>query len=54
MFAILYHQIHDDRSHHYVRIYYHTDKFEYKDILLPGTIWVNAISLEQDSLLFSR
>lgn len=60
-FAVLYHQVQDDQSYHYVRIYYTIQqqdsgdvRFEYKDIKLPGTIWVNAISLEKDSLIFSR
>jgi hypothetical protein len=28
--------------------------FEYKDLKLPGNTMVNAISLEQDSILYSR
>ncbi|CEP13798.1 hypothetical protein [Parasitella parasitica] len=58
-FAVLYHQIEDDNLYHYVRVYYTTfdeDKvtFEYKDIQLPGTTWVDEISLENSSLLYSR
>ncbi|KAI7900321.1 uncharacterized protein BX663DRAFT_518264 [Cokeromyces recurvatus] len=55
-FAVLYHQVDNDNSYHYVRIYYTTEEnsFEYKDIRLPGTTWVDAISLEKDSLIFSR
>lgn len=58
-FAILYHKVDNDNSLHYVRIYYTTtidDKttFEYKDILLPGTTWINAISLENNSIIYSR
>ncbi|KAI9470758.1 MAG: hypothetical protein EXX96DRAFT_490470 [Benjaminiella poitrasii] len=29
-------------------------KYEYKDTLLPGTTKINAISIEQDSILYSR
>ncbi|KAL9537844.1 hypothetical protein MBANPS3_011413 [Mucor bainieri] len=59
-FAVLYHQVEDDNSYHFARIYYTTAKdrgsvdFEYKDIQLPGTTWVDAISLENSSLLYSR
>lgn len=58
-FAILYHQVENDNSLHYVRIYYTTTNeegngFKYKDILLPGSTWINAISLENDSLIYSR
>lgn len=58
-FAVLYHKIENDNSYHYVRIYYTTfDKdqiaFEYKDIQLPGTTWIDEISLENSSLLYSR
>ena len=58
-FAVLYHQVEDVDIHHFVRVYYtSTDErgslFEYKDIKLPGTTWINAISLEKDSLMYSR
>ncbi|KAI8387319.1 hypothetical protein BD560DRAFT_382098 [Blakeslea trispora] len=58
-FAVLYHQIDKDNSYHYVRIYYtegqdFSTTFKSKDIKLPGTTWVDSISLENDSLLFSR
>ncbi|KAI8372580.1 hypothetical protein EDC96DRAFT_499874 [Choanephora cucurbitarum] len=57
-FAVLYHQIDKDNSYHYVRIYYTEGQddstFKFRDIKLPGTIWVDSISLEKDSLLFSR
>ncbi|KAI8636728.1 hypothetical protein BD408DRAFT_396917 [Parasitella parasitica] len=58
-FAVLYHEIEDDSSYHYVRVYYTTvDEnqvtFEYKDIQFPGTTWVEEISLENSSLLYSR
>lgn len=59
-FAVLYHQIEDDNSLHFARVYYTTAQageqvaFEYKDIQLPGTTWVDGISLENSSLLYSR
>ncbi|GAA5814958.1 hypothetical protein MFLAVUS_008461 [Mucor flavus] len=55
-FAVLHHQVDNDSSYHFVRLYYtvDNDSFEYKDIKLPGSIWVNAISLEKESLIFSR
>ncbi|OAD06234.1 hypothetical protein MUCCIDRAFT_155272, partial [Mucor lusitanicus CBS 277.49] len=59
-FAVLYHQIEDDNSYHFARVYYTTAEdgkqvaFEYKDIQLPGTTWVDEISLENSSLLYSR
>jgi hypothetical protein len=54
-FAVLYHQVVNDNSFHFVRLYYTVNQaFEYKDIKLPGTIWVDSISLEKDSLIFSR
>lgn len=59
-FAVLYHQIEDDSSYHFARVYYTTVEngdqvvFEYKDIQLPGTTWVDEISLENSSLLYSR
>lgn len=54
-FGVLYHQVENEHSYHFVRLYYTVDHtFEYKDIKLPGTIWVDSISLEADSILFSR
>ncbi|CAO3652283.1 unnamed protein product [Mucor hiemalis] len=59
-FAVLYHQIEDVNSYNYIRLYYTSKKsdndytFEYKDIKLPGTTWINSIALEKDSLIFSR
>lgn len=59
-FAVLYHQVEDVNSYNFVRLYYTSKKnddnytFEYKDIKLPGTTWINSIALEKDSLIFSR
>ncbi|KAI9496524.1 hypothetical protein BDB00DRAFT_809201 [Zychaea mexicana] len=56
-FGILYHVIEDETSKHYVRIYYATDDnpaFQYKDILMPGTTWISAFSLERNEILYSR
>jgi hypothetical protein len=62
-FAVLYHSIENDNILHYIRVYYlvtttvsgiTTTSSEYKDLLLPGNTMINAISLEQDSILFSR
>ncbi|KAG2206812.1 hypothetical protein INT47_007568 [Mucor saturninus] len=54
-FGVLYHHVENDHSFHFVRVYYTVDHvFEYKDIKLPGTIWVDSISLEYDSIIFSR
>lgn len=54
-FATLYHQVEDDIIKHYVRIYYLVnDSFEYKDVLLPGNTMVTALSLEQESIIYSR
>lgn len=59
-FAILYHTYKDDNIEHIVRVYYIAvdqtghHNFEYKDLKLPGSTMINAISLEQDSILYSR
>ncbi|KAL9543741.1 hypothetical protein MBANPS3_007966 [Mucor bainieri] len=60
-FAVLFHILEKDRVKHFVRVYYLANdndgvaiKFEYKDVLMPGSTKINAISLEQDSILFSR
>ncbi|KAI8982139.1 hypothetical protein BDF20DRAFT_865145 [Mycotypha africana] len=62
-FATLYHEVQDDSSFHYIRIYYTTAedlddeddiRFEYKDIQLPGSTFVNSFSLQNDSIIFSR
>ncbi|KAI9310858.1 hypothetical protein BX666DRAFT_2032570 [Dichotomocladium elegans] len=54
-FGAIYHVVENETSRHYARIYYMVeDKFEYKDLRLPGSTWVNAFSLEKDELLVSR
>ncbi|KAI8360877.1 hypothetical protein EDC96DRAFT_445078 [Choanephora cucurbitarum] len=54
-FAVLHHLIEDDEVQHLVRVYYHVEnQYHYKDLILPGNTMVDAISLENDSLLFSR
>lgn len=54
-FAVLYHVIENDDIRHFIRVYYlASETSEYKDLLLPGNTMINAISLEQDSILFSR
>ncbi|KAI7896858.1 uncharacterized protein EV154DRAFT_410731 [Mucor mucedo] len=49
----------DQDIKHFVRLYYfstdnHGTTSEYKDLLLPGNTMINAISLEQDTILYSR
>lgn len=49
----------DQDIKHFARLYYfitdsHGTKSEYKDLLLPGNTMINAISLEQDTILYSR
>ncbi|KAI9269307.1 hypothetical protein BDA99DRAFT_558054 [Phascolomyces articulosus] len=58
-FGIMYHVVENESSRHYVRIYYVTDNndlpvFKYKDILMPGTTWISAFSLERHEILYSR
>lgn len=58
-FAILYHVMEGQDIKHFVRLYYfvtdnHDTTSEYKDLLLPGNTMINAISLEQDTILYSR
>lgn len=56
-FLILYHVVQDDFVSHYARLYYpsnDTGQYEYKDIMLPGSTWINSITLHEDSILFSR
>ncbi|OBZ82555.1 hypothetical protein A0J61_09396 [Choanephora cucurbitarum] len=54
-FAVLHHLIEDDEVQHLVRVYYHVEnQYHYKDLILPGNTMVDAISLENDSILFSR
>lgn len=57
--AILYHVLENDEIKHFIRLYYWVHgndaiTSEYKDLLLPGSTMIHAISLEQDSLLYSR
>lgn len=56
-FAVMYHVVDDEDVQHYVRVYYYQpdeDGFIYKDVLMPGTTWINAFSLEAGSILYSR
>ncbi|KAI7899728.1 uncharacterized protein BX663DRAFT_520223 [Cokeromyces recurvatus] len=54
-FGVLYHKLEEDHIRHYVRVYYISNmKYEYKNAILPGTTKINAISIEQDSILYSR
>ncbi|RCI05852.1 hypothetical protein CU098_012793 [Rhizopus stolonifer] len=54
-FAVLYHIVQDDHIQHIVRVYYLVDdQYHYKDLILPGNTMIDAISLEKDSILFSR
>ncbi|CEG78828.1 hypothetical protein RMATCC62417_13372 [Rhizopus microsporus] len=56
-FLILYHVVQDDFVSHYARLYYpsnDTGQYEYKDIMLPGSTWINSVTLHEDSILFSR
>ncbi|KAI8081208.1 hypothetical protein BDF21DRAFT_27843 [Thamnidium elegans] len=57
--AILYHVLENEEIKHFARLYYwvHDNDAitsEYKDLLLPGNTMIHAISLEQDSILYSR
>lgn len=57
--AVLYHVLENEEIKHFVRLYYWLhDKdsitSEYKDLLLTGNTMIHAISLEHDSILFSR
>ena len=59
-FGVMYHVVENESSKHYVRIYYAKDNnddvpvFQYKDILMPGTTWISAFSLERHEILYSR
>ncbi|KAF7726611.1 hypothetical protein EC973_008575 [Apophysomyces ossiformis] len=60
-FAVLYHVLDGENMNHYVRIYYVIDDddsgipvFKYKDLQLPGSTWINTLTLEKDLILFSR
>ncbi|KAI7885119.1 hypothetical protein K492DRAFT_191207 [Lichtheimia hyalospora FSU 10163] len=60
-FGVMYHVVENETTRHYVRIYYLRDGddgvsplFEYKDIRMPGTTWINAFSLEENGILFAR
>ncbi|KAG2221042.1 hypothetical protein INT45_009291 [Circinella minor] len=59
-FGVMYHVVENESSKHYVRIYYAIDNnddvpvFKYKDILMPGTTWISAFSLERHEILYSR
>ncbi|RCH79785.1 hypothetical protein CU098_001823, partial [Rhizopus stolonifer] len=52
---VLYHVIEEDRVRHRVRLYYPKENvFEYTDMLLPGSTWIDSISLQEDSIILSR
>lgn len=60
-FGVMYHVVDNETTRHYVRIYYLRDGddgvsplFEYKDVRMPGTTWINAFSLEENGILFAR
>ncbi|KAG1465086.1 hypothetical protein G6F55_001356 [Rhizopus delemar] len=54
-YVVLYHVIQNDTVMHYARLYYtRKNKFEYKDIQLPGSTWINSISLQDNSFIISR
>ncbi|KAI8881943.1 hypothetical protein K501DRAFT_252215 [Backusella circina FSU 941] len=55
-FATLYHVVSGENTQHYVRVYYIIEEgvFEYKDILLPGSTWIESFSLENDTIMFAR
>ncbi|KAG0187913.1 hypothetical protein DFQ28_005685 [Apophysomyces sp. BC1034] len=58
--AVLYHVLDGEELTHYARVYYAINDddntipvFKYKDVRLPGSTWINALTLEKDSILFS-
>ncbi|CAO3636428.1 unnamed protein product [Mucor hiemalis] len=58
-FAVLYHVIEDQDIRHFTRVYYFTFtngsiSSEYKDFMFPGSTMINAISLEQNSIIYAR
>lgn len=60
-FGVMYHKIQDEVARHYIRIYYLREDehrgmpvFEYKDVRMPGTTFIDAFTLEADSILYSR
>lgn len=58
-FAVLYHVIEDQDIRHCTRVYYFASTngvttSEYKDFMFPGSTMINAISLEQNSILYAR
>jgi hypothetical protein len=55
-FATLYHVVSGENTQHYVRVYYivEGDSFEYKDVLLPGSTWIESFSLENDTIMLAR
>lgn len=58
-FAVLYHVIEDQDIRHCTRVYYFASTngvitSEYKGFMFPGSTMINAISLEQNSILYAR
>ncbi|GAN04455.1 hypothetical protein MAM1_0064c03915 [Mucor ambiguus] len=61
-FAVLFHILENDTIKYFLRVYYLANdnsgdtvmSYEYKEILMPGNTMINAISVEHDSILFSR
>ncbi|CAO3614424.1 unnamed protein product [Cunninghamella blakesleeana] len=58
LFGVLYNVLSDENIQHWVRIYYtvddHSAGLNYKDVLLPGSTWVSAFTLEANAILYSR
>ncbi|KAI9307807.1 hypothetical protein BJ944DRAFT_261337 [Cunninghamella echinulata] len=61
-FGILYNVLRNENIQHWIRIYYTTNELrsdgsaglDYKDVLLPGSTWVSAFTLEANAILYSR
>ncbi|KAI9323362.1 hypothetical protein BX666DRAFT_1886097 [Dichotomocladium elegans] len=57
-FAVLYHVLQDEDPQHIARVFYWptepSSTMEYKDLVFPGTTWIDSFDLEDSSIIYSR
>ncbi|KAI8143016.1 hypothetical protein BJV82DRAFT_114237 [Fennellomyces sp. T-0311] len=54
-FALMYHQLDNEDPQHMIRVYYLSPgAMHYKDLLMPGTTWIDSFTLENNAILYSR
>lgn len=56
-FGAMYHILDEEDIRHVVRLYYQAASnmpFLFKDVILPGSSWIDAFTLERDYILYSR